>query len=1016
MEQTERYPGRGENQYDESFKETGGSDEFEGSSGILDDEFADEFADELADGSNGGFADEFADGGVGNSGEEFVDDDGVDFVGSEEDDENIYDDLKSEAEELGYTVTDDLTEHDIRYLIKRVKDVHDDKPDGKQDVLTNFVYTQAKGTLANKEKLATSCATMIMSNKDDEYARISSIVSADAQLGTELSRIVRNWVETMILNKFDVTDDELFQSFVEEGNTLNSLVAVKEPYIRKYIQSLRPVYLAMYEKMLEHDTRYEASRKRLATEFIRESVINDQRILKCKNKRLIRQINQCDDGSYETVCPVCKKITKLGKNAMYLIAFMTEKGVQKSVGASCNVCENEGCDTALLLSGDEYNKVKKSYFIKCSDAINAFLTVAKKECAGAAVMFTRLPFDSVQIEIPEIFTGKKFAYNSFMKSSESKNDDIVRTFVDDEEMLEAAKRFYFKLPGIAEYSNLPSNTGSVGDTGSTDSTDSAGSVAGLTDSTDSTRGKTKYSGWTPHEVAVLITQCLSKDYASEYYKALFSLALSIQRNPFLEDALSITKITSMENSLDLVQQFLNGKNRTLSKAEISTLSTALSFAGITVGKRDVLEVAQNSVAEISKALKEAQVKKNKAIADLKYFEDELTFTKIIKVSSCKLTDLAVLLQSRDLAELMDRVANRMIISNYAGDFCNYWLTLGVIKPKLIEGVCNTNSNANSVFNKLKDFSKDGIISEQACDDMWPIYKQSVELSEALRSLNRDFMTADFVGFCNDLRNIPDNKLGMEKVSKAMLDMLQGLATCTYKFTGRTKSDVYLSEFYTEDEIKGCVKCNDLLFGRYMLVPLEGETIDEYCDRYMDWNGRLSQDLKVYDLFNKFKEIGADNYGVLFSVCSLMYDAEYESFGKSIFMNAVLTDVCRRYDSVEYAERIMKVSVMQHHIVQTVPECQIGYKDVVAIDRVLHAYAMTSLEKFTEKYQAVYDSLDLKLDTVTTGVDYLLDAKLLYNKLLEEIHTYRTEDGEPISDETEAIDEFMRYLRIEVDDD
>jgi hypothetical protein len=58
-------------------------------------------------------------------------------------------------------------------------------------------------------------------------------------------------------------------------------------------------------------------------------------------------------------------------------------------------------------------------------------------------------------------------------SSESKNDDIVRTFVDDEEMLEAAKRFYFKLPGIAEYSNLPSNTGSVGDTGSTDSTDSA---------------------------------------------------------------------------------------------------------------------------------------------------------------------------------------------------------------------------------------------------------------------------------------------------------------------------------------------------------------------------------------------------------------------------------------------------------------------------------------------------------------------------------------------------------------
>ena len=48
MEQTERYPGRGENQYDESFKETGGSDEFEGSSGILDDEFADECIRELA--------------------------------------------------------------------------------------------------------------------------------------------------------------------------------------------------------------------------------------------------------------------------------------------------------------------------------------------------------------------------------------------------------------------------------------------------------------------------------------------------------------------------------------------------------------------------------------------------------------------------------------------------------------------------------------------------------------------------------------------------------------------------------------------------------------------------------------------------------------------------------------------------------------------------------------------------------------------------------------------------------
>lgn len=978
---------------------------------FADNEFADEeFADnEFADDTN---TDRSVDGNIiadtqDDISDEFNEADSfINDTDEDESDETIYNELKVEATNLGYTVTDDLTEHDLQYLVKRIKNVRDDK----QEVLTEFVYQQAKVTIANKEKLATSCATMLMSNKDDEYARISSVVSADAKLGVETSRIVRNWVEMGILNKFDITDDELFQSFMLEGNLSSAVALTKEPYIRRYIQSLRPVYLAMYEKVIEHDSRYETSRKRLATEFIKESVINDQKILKAKNRKLIRQIHQCDDESYETICPVCGKSVKLGKYAMYAIAFMTEKGVQKTAGATYNVCSTEGCDTALMLSIDEYNKIRKGYFTKCSDAINAFLTVAKKECPGAAVMFTRISFDTVQVEVPEIFTGTGRVFSNFTMEMDDKEADTTRVFVDDDEMLAAVKKFYFKLPGIAEC--LARNEQSY-------VAENANTEMGATINMHGRSASMcrQQLGWTPHEVAVLIAQCLSKDYTLEYNRALFSLALSIQANPFLADALSISKITSMENALTLISQYTNnGKIKPLSKNETVNLLTALTFAGKEVKDRDVIELAVNSVNDLKDALKNAKILRNKTIADLKRFEDELAFTKIVKVGSCKLSDLAILLQTEDLIDLTDRIVNRMIISNYAGMFCDYWLTLGVVKPRLIESVCNTNSNMNSVYGKLKDFVRDGLISEQASKDMWPIYKRSVELSQVLRKLHRDYMTADFVGFCNDLKNIPDSQLGSGKIDKALLEALQDLAAKSYKYAGKPKSVVYLSNFYSEEEINGCMKCNDLLFGRYVLVPLANETIDDYCERCLDWDDRLSPNLAVYDLFNKFDEIGANKYSVLFSICSAMYDAEYESFGKSIFMNAILTDICRRVDSIKYAEGMLQVSVMQYHIIQTVPQHKVPYGDIVAVDRVLHAYSVTSLEQFIEKYQAIYDIQDVKVDSIFDNIEYLLDSKKLYHKLLEELPTYRTEDGEPIADETEIIDEFKMYTGIEVEGD
>lgn len=916
----------------------------------------------------------------------------VDSVGEEEDD-IIFSELREKAQAYGYTVTDDMTSQDLQYLIDRI-----DRYEGKEDSsLKAFIAAQAETTLRTKEDLISGYATLLSRETEDNSSINANIFSADVSLGQQLSKSIREWVMQEVIHDPSVTDDKIYESYMEAGQQFGIDTALKGTNIYRYIRSLHPLYTSLFESEIEHHKLQSESRSRLATSYIADNVSNDKLLQEAEHAAIIRQVIKCSNGTYETVCPVCGKRTKLSKYVLRIMAYATENGVARHAGAIFNGCQTTGCNTALLLPNQEYGVLVSEYSSKCKDIIDSYIAVAKKSCAGAAVMFSKIPFDFISTSIPGIYL-EDGAGQVEKKPIAEKEDKVIFELISDEEMLNAAKRFYMKLPGI---------TNTIQDSTVTHVVEADGTVS--TVSTVPIEKVQEVSSWNYHDVAVYMTQCLSKDYLTEKSRALFSLALSIQSNPFLAEVLSVTNITSLQNTLCLLSRYSTLKNpRALTISELVEIRSSLARADIATpnDSEKVLEIARESKDKIKQKLQQLIKHRDEVIAQLYQYEKLLAFTKIVKVNSCKLSDLTILLQTDAFAEFTNRVADRMIISNYADAFCDYWSTLGVVKSSLIDSICNTDTNSSAVQERLQKLTKADIISNNALIEMQPIYYRMSNLSEALHQMYQAYITADYVAFCNAIHKIPTDYVAYSVEDKALFRMLQDVSSVVASVTHKSKAEVYLSKFFSDEEILGCERCNDILFGRYVLVPEESESIDQYCDRSSNWNGVLRNDLEVYDTFNFFKPF--EKYGVLISVCSLKYDIATDSFGKSIFMNSILSDVCSRLDSMQYANSILKVSVMQQHIARTVPTYLNKLGDYYVVSRVCRACYFTSLYNLSEVLQQTYSDCDVKADSLAEDLSKKYGFAAVRKYVSQALDNMLNEDGEPIADYDEAMEEFQSY--------
>lgn len=917
----------------------------------------------------------------------------------------MFENLKAKLVELGYVVDDNMDFATLERLRKRVGS----SLESEDATLLKFAKDQLDGLQDAEKEIQMSYATLIDNGRDDTIAENANITSADALLDIELSTSIREWVMQAVISNVRVTDDELFESFINNGKFSVEDTALKDAAIMRYISVLRPMYVQIHEREAEKYVRQVKSRKKLANAFVSSERKKASAIVNAKHRAVIRQLFEVEDGKFETNCPICGKRTALDGTAFTLMAYAAEKGQHRQFCCGDMVCSTEGCGTALLFAVEEYMTMLKIFNQRCGKSIDAFMVAAKKECTGASVMHVNVPVSAVSDCLEDIVVGESRPILERVDDAKS----VVQVNINDDEMMEATRRFYFKLKGLISADGndeCQMFTESSSEAVPFDTKNEALGMQG-----GSATGKE--TGWTYHDVAVFVTQCLSKDYYVEKNKAIFSLVSAIKLNPYLDSSISMGSIWTLDVAIAFVERYQRVNSvKSLRKEELIELCSSLRMVQTDVPGTEV-EIL-DSVKAALPALKELRQKlilrRDRVLGELEEFERELSYIKVARISASKLSDLEQIFADGKSVSLFNRVADRMIINTYAGEFYNYWSSLNVVRQSVMRGICDIKADRNSVRTSLQSLCKEyGLFSDTALNKMSIIYDRDAQMADALRKLHRYYVNADFYEFCKTAANVPYLDIPRTKVGIRIADMLKDFNRVVGDVMTKTKAQVYLTRDFSDDEIARCDKCSEILFRRWVLKREEGESIDEYCERTMSWDGTVSGNVKVHDNFELFNTI--ENFGTALSVCSNIYDAEYDSFSKSVFMSELLCDAYYNAQSFENVGRVLGLTKMQQNIIKTVSRDSVFFDSPDLDYKVVHGIYLSSINTTMDQAMERYDCLDLKVGM--RGCEMRTAFRL--SSELE--HAYQVsqniidEDGNVTNDTLEVFDEIAGYVGTTVDE-
>lgn len=917
---------------------------------------------------------------------------------SADEDVRMFNEYISKVKSLGYEIKENADYDFLQYLQHRL-------PKSLETEDTMIQSDLEKKIVDLKEdlsKLRDGCATLLQETNQDTMAENSNLTSADLTLGRDISNKVRNWVMESVLADPRCSVEQIFKEFMRFYEYDAGIRRVETPIMR-YIMTLREMYVQISQNETANVTKFSQLRNRLASQFISCETNAIKSILNRKQRVFIRQIFNHGDDLYYVKCPVCGKHIQVTENVAMFIAYGVERGVQHRLYPNAIVCDD--CDTAIMFKSDEYNIIQKSFLKQCRESIDSFISVSKKECTGASIVHVGLPITAFREDFPDLFVLDS-TNESDMRGDGCESEKKIIPIVSEDEMQEAARNFYMKLLGISSVA--------VMGRARNDRQFTSQSEQQYQSELHTSGTVLQSNDWTIHDSAVMITQCLSKDYYEEQNKALFSLVSFITLNPYLADTLSRTIYWDIENSLSFINKYVKLKNyNLLNSNELACIRNALQYLNVVVPNdcEQLMQLAKESVPKLKELLESKRDEYYAVINDLQVYEDQLARVPINKISSCKLLDLVDLMSEVQVAELFARVVDKMIIYSYADEYCDYWKAYSGLRGSRVDNICDFKAQGTEVEKSLQKLCNDGWFSKTALSRMQLMYDRPDDLAEYLQRLNRSFVNADYYQFCQCVIDVL--ALDFTGSGNNVMAELRGLYTKFGKKAEQVLRDgkavTMLGRDFTADEVKQCDECNNLLFGRYVLKRLPNESIFEYCNRYSVWDGSLSGDVSVWDNYQLFADV--NGFGVFLSVCATVFAADYRSFGKNIFMSCILEDV---KDSTG-AEFILKVSQMQQNIVKLVNSNICMIEDGDSLYRLLSGVYLSGAG---QEVSALYDNFSstvIRVSDTFQSVIRQCNLREYVTKIYDAAESFVSDDGETIQDGMTAIEEMSVYLHRLVND-
>lgn len=856
----------------------------------------------------------------------------VDEEDVDEDDEEILTSLKDILSTKGYT---HLDLYDYDQLNRMLSD--DEKfcdATTVQQVKENFINSFAEICDSIKASKATLSAAGVTSS-DISWDK----PTAPAILDNELTDVLWDHILELVIRTgnqngdfHEITYNKVIETIYDRLSSAAQMALMEAesyPYVLTCISAAIKSYkdIAITRKALDEQ------RSKVTSYLLREDKLAIQTI---KNKKcsVAKQVF-VKNGQYFFRCDNCGTESKVPEAIVSYIVYDAESAHKPKVIPRLLECSS--CGEAHLLPITWYAAIKKKLDADYKTGTDELLKHLSKIATGTAISRIIPGARSVFSDIETVIDISEKEDVTASNVPVSKVKELAAlTITSDPEYRKAIKCFRDRLVGFASSNKS-----------------SAQLADELLNSLSSSKQEVK--ALTTKELAKCIASSLSLDYLTEKNKALYSLVLTLDEYDSVRSCMCFTEIVYNLNKAE----FLSLLDEPESKIKESSKELISLYKDVYGEKEEdfnkVIAGLKEYRSSLLASVEDYKTRHKVFVEILSNYKDLFSNTKILNIKQINYELLHSYLCDCELISLFDEITDRMIINNHAEQYAVVLFKDSAIRKKNnLKTLLLDSSNGDAIESAVAKVLESINIELPNYSSRCLQYVSANHLS-ALRTAASYFKHNEYYNFVTALIEFNADSTLIDQKADDLLEALCNFVMLEAKdVQQKSYCEYYLSDF-SEAEIASLdssyrTKMMEITFGRFVPRRLNGESLPEYLDRYIELEEQdFLSTVPHYDYREKFSKF--TEYVPVILAGANVLGLEYDNFVLADFVRILLNACCfvftrktalflLRYNE-SFIARVCKN--MQYEFTAD------AFKDNSNLLRVLHVDYHTSLGNFIQPY-------------------------------------------------------------------
>lgn len=887
----------------------------------------------------------------------------------------------------GYSIAEDTDDATLVMLENRELEI---SIGTRYPAQLNKTKESVTASAASLSGLLTEMHKEIEDNQTRAVAQIEAI-----QLPVNLQHKDLMQIYYTIMNRFNelqqVNEDDIDQI---ADSVLESLLAVNDGTATRiaddydashsYIKQCASILLTNDKATDRLYTKQTKAQKKIAMYLLQDSALAIQELIAAHNtgrSSFIKCIEVSETGSF-AVCPECEKRVDLRKQPLLKCTMTVFPNNRYDFICAPSIVKCS-CGRCLTLAACEYDEIETLLKKKLGDKLSSCASNTTAQSSSTPVLHYVPPIELIRPAINHLISTET---NATIDQDESLLAGEVHTepAFNLDEYRKALQFFNSKIEHLGSMPTLADDITAkcfLGEAGQDIIMDTVYSK-----NTD---------GLSYSEIASHICSTLSKDYCLVKNQAIACILGAIHDNCILYDALDNSKIALLENLIDFVERKAMLKHPENDNQTVILIATAYRMltgsSDITVDQRvitpddhDYLQPALDYLREhkdqLEVLLRTRKAKQQEAKKSLLSLENTLRYVKLVNVSTIQLSVLHSICYDTEIANFINELADKVIISNLVLEFGAVWQSFSQLP------VCKLYSKISSVDpnGRLEKVCKALSMSDTILFTCFENLKQ--ELSGNTISIIHRLATAikrlDYRGFCKEAYNL--TMAQKTNVSKFISDVARD-----YDIS-KTDIESQLFEFTSEELAECAEELDGVTFTRFVPKRLPDETLSEYLLRYNELQLRQKLDsANSYDYLEKFERYPLHEI-IYLSFADLIYEIHYSDFAKATYLNGVI-DLCRLGAiSDDYARNILGIADSYKVMLN-----KYSYTPVLYTDETRDTVSLLQYFYETELSEYMLDVLS-QYDSVLLNTSERIDVCKAFNlrQVFDDIIIEMDEDERP----------------------